>query len=85
MPNGRGYMPGDDPASMTWYQIARVLAAARVEALEERPTGCAILNSAIRRFADVLDAKEHHIGDDYTRAAFEQAAGYDGERTGTTG
>jgi hypothetical protein len=61
--------------------VAEVLAAARQEALEERPLGCAILNSVIRRLAVVYTEQDPG----FDAEAFRAAADYYGLASGTTG
>ena len=64
-----------------YERVAAVLAETRVEVLEERPLGCAALNSAIRRLAEMY--AEHDPG--FDAEAFKAAADYYGLTSGTTG
>jgi hypothetical protein len=59
--------------------VAQCLADARIEALEERPSSCAALNSVVHRLAEAWSA--HDPG--FDRDGFCQAADYYGQRTGT--
>ena len=59
--------------------VAKCLAEARTEALEERPSSCAAINSTIHRLADAW--AESDPG--FDREEFYLAADYYGQRTET--
>ena len=62
-------------------RVAAVLAETRVEVLEERPLGCAALNSAIKRLADMYTQQDPG----FDAEAFKAAADYYGRSSGTRG
>lgn len=62
-------------------RVAWVLAEAREESLEERPLGCAAINSVIDRLVAMWLEQDP----EFSKEEFRFAANYRGESDGTTG